>query len=425
MLILPLIYSVFIFNGKESLSGIGWLGQTFLLLYSIYAALPLTLILLIIDKKNHVKNKEIISPKKSFYKKNLILIVFVLVTFMTAFASLYLPHQKTNGGIVSLDTIFNIKMCKAYNMGEEKALWSWQRPLYTILACKLSGDTIEKKVFFFDYYLPLTGFILLALSSAYFLRKTGTTWLSQAMVMLLSLFYWTPFFVYGGFQTNLIALPVGLFLMYKLQSTLEESSIKNVLQLGISSLFLGLWHPWTLAYFSGAAFFLLLFELIKKKRLSILKKTVIPLLIGWVAHLMVSIKAGSSGVASVALNLYQRQDFLWSIKYFVWGTALRGDFYFPALLTIVLLLARIKPLNNTKWILYSIMPAFLALLTTNGKLYIRFMIDSPIPLLIGSTLIDGKTLEEKITTTMIMMATFMTWTYYIYYAPLTPHTLPS
>ena len=154
-------------------------------------------------------------------------------------------------------------------------------------------------------------------------------------------------------------------------------------------------------------------------------KTVIPLLIGWAAHLIVSIKAGSSGVASVALSLYKKQGFLWSIKYFVWGTALRGDFYFPALLTIILLLAGVKTLNNTKWIVYSIMPALLALLTTNGKLYIRFMIDSPIPLLVGSTLIGGKTLGEKTTTIMIMMASFMTWAYYIYYAPLTPHTIPS
>lgn len=305
-------------------------------------------------------------------------VVGLLAGLAVAAATIIIPHMRYDWRVVSLDTLFNVKFCSRLAAGDTSVFITWMRPLYVASTCVpalLLGLDLQ---LFFDVVLPIIGLSLLALSVYRLARSTGLSgWWATAAIPL-SMAYWSPFFAYAGFQTNLLILPLALlFARWSTSAILEYRVDRKAL---LASAVLGAWHPWTLAYFSGAllASFLLAGDLAKRAR------SLVVLAPGWLVHLAVSLAASGSGVASVAVAMATKyKPIVWSLEVFIWGTGLRGDILLPlGILLVAAVLRSIRLDKEHPWLVGSSMLAFVGIIFPMGQHFLRLLIDAPLPLLL-------------------------------------------
>lgn len=275
--------------------------------------------------------------------------------------------------VISFDTYYNVRVCKYYQEGSYmRAFFSWQRPLYALLVT-VPASLTGCSPWFFDIIVPLIGFALLAVTSwVIVLRETSSPLMAGAGA-LLAITYWAPFFLYAGLQTNLLALPAALLLPYYI---LSSGKLSTPILL---SIFLGLWHPWTLAYYTVA----IILSIIAQRRnvRKVVQRSVYVLAPGWIAYGFVVLAAGKSSVVSVARGgvLYSA-PFLKTIEAFFWGTVIRPDILLPVVLLVLQLYIVSKRSMLPAWIIGAIALGLLGVLLPNLKLLVRFLVDAPYPL---------------------------------------------
>ena len=175
---------------------------------------------------------------------------YLVLAFVVAVLSVVIPHSSPvnpSRTVVSTDAVFNAAWIRSYLekglVGAFEDTINSLRPAYMAFLFafyELVGGDPEA---FADIVLPGLGFLLLALSTYWFAQiQPGSM---PGLASLLALLYWSPAFVYGGFQTNLYALSIALVA----SRLLFESRTRLFL---LIATILGLWHPWTLVYYTVA-----------------------------------------------------------------------------------------------------------------------------------------------------------------------------
>ncbi len=293
------------------------------------------------------------------------------------------PHLRYRGKILSLDTVFNLKYCSLLASGDTMLYFTWMRPLYVLAACTpllqlhigLSGLKT-----WFDIVIPSIGLSALTITVLLILLYTGLTLIQAIIGAVIALSYWAPFFLYAGLQTNLLVLPAALLYALLVMTPGQQHTRRSLVVIALLSLFLGGWHPWTLAYYTAG----LLIALIIYPRLLDAKAVSAALLPGWLLHAVIAAISRKSGVASVAKSaITLHKSFIWSLKVFMWGTSLRGEILLPlGALLLYMALGRKQLLNKALWALASTIPALLGIIMPMSDLYPRLLVDAPVPLLL-------------------------------------------
>jgi len=309
----------------------------------------------------------------------------LLASIVSGLLAILVPHVRYGfSKIISYDTYYNMRFCELYRQGEyTRAFFSWQRPLY-VLVVTIPAVLTGCKPWFFDVVVPLLGFTLLAIISwLLVLKETGSALLA-GLGSLLAIGYWVPFFLYAGLQTNLLGLPAALLLAYYLLDRRKSLHVAATL-----SLFLGLWHPWTLAYYTLAA---ALMMAIQRRNILELSKRVFYILVpGWIAYSIVAFIAGRSGVVGVARGGVSRyMPFLWNLKIYFWGVMMRPEVIVPVVLALASLYLTRRGASPPAWILGASILGFLGALLPNTKLLVRFLVDAPLPLLLSVLGLHGR-----------------------------------
>jgi hypothetical protein len=184
-----------------------------------------------------------------------------------------------------------------------------------------------------DVILPGLGFILLALSSYWLAGALPGS--NRGLASLLSVLHWAPAFVYGGFQTNLYALSIAL----AASRLLLESRLKPFLA---SATILGLWHPWTLAYYTAAwSTYLAVTGSAQPRRLAL---AAAPLALSTAANaaLLAASGAGLGALAAVARPAIPdpgASSIHYALLVYVWGTMARPEVLLAAAAAVVSLRA--------------------------------------------------------------------------------------
>ncbi len=309
----------------------------------------------------------------------------LLVSIVLGLLAILVPHIRYGfDKIISYDTYYNMRFCNFYRQGEYmKAFFSWQRPLY-VLAVTVPAALTGCKPWFFDVLVPLLGFTLLAtISWVLVLKETGSALLA-GLGSMLALGYWAPFFLYAGLQTNLLGLPAALLLAYYLLDQRKSLYVAATL-----SLFLGLWHPWTLAYYTLAAALMITIQ--RRNVAKLAKRTVYILVPGWMVYSVVALIAGRSGVVGVARGgVSNSMPFLWSLKIYVWGVMMRPEVVLLVVLSLASLYLVKRGTSLPTWLLGASILGFLGALLPNTKLLVRFLVDAPLPLLLSVLGLRGR-----------------------------------
>jgi hypothetical protein len=282
--------------------------------------------------------------------------------------------------VLSLDTVFNLRMCKQAVHNPTLHL-SWQRPLYSILACGI-GSLVNWNPMFYDYAIPVIGFTLLSIAIAVAAKYLGVSGWKLPAIAVGSLAYWLPFFIYAGFQTNLLALsiayPLAAITVAHLVS--RKTSKRLTTYTAVLSTLLGLWHPWTLAYTTIAVLLAAVLTGDDPRTASI---KLLGLLPGWLAHAAIAITAGSSAVVSVAVSAFTTiKPLVWNLKIYVWGTGLRGEHLLPLGLLLLAKTAKTRIPGRELWLIAMTAPIYPAMFLPLSELYIRLLVEAPLPLLL-------------------------------------------
>ena len=354
--------------------------------------------------------------------------LLMLTPLLLAVLSVLIPHILYGfNKIISLDTVFNIKWLSLLRQGEYEVLVSSQRPLY-ILTVHLPALLLEvDPITYFDIVVPLVGLSALAISVFYIYpeKPLGNKPSWSILSSVLAIAYWAPYFIYAGLQTNLLILPLALYFVKLVYSSLKnyKTSLAKLVSI---SVVLGLWHPWTLAYVSLSIILLLLktqvernyTRLEKYPRLKLLLYSLVP---GWLSHIAIALIARSSGVVNVAYSLISTEtSLLWSIKIFMWGTGMRPEYYLlSAIIPLLYLLdsRKLEVRNSstlTPWVTALTLPAFLGLLLPQTKHLLRLYINAPFPLLVTDVLRHTK--QKKTTILVTVLVVILTWIYFIVFA---------
>lgn len=252
------------------------------------------------------------------------------------------------------------------------------RPLYFLLVFtvykllnSLLGVTLEV---FFDIILPLMGLLALVITVYY---------VGGAKAAFFASLYWSPAFIYGGFQTNLLALPLAiLYAKYFIESKSLRATALGIL--------LSLLHPWTLAYYTIS-----LAVALKAINLQAPLKHYVQLIAPWASFVAVNLVVGSASgegagsrlmasATSIIMPLNPGLDLVGALLIQVWGTMGRVE------AQLVFIIAALRSLMsapgfrvNNWWLLCSV-PGVAALLIVNEVGAYRGLLEAPLPLLVSS-----------------------------------------
>ena len=323
----------------------------------------------------------------------------------------HLPYFNPDMEVVSTDTYYNLRWIEVFV--EEDSLSSSiretadaLRPLYMLFLYVMWRSTswYVDPALLLDMVIPLMGFTLLAVTVYVTARKLGARYPGQAS--LAAVLYWTPFFVYGGFQTNLLALPMALA-AYALLARGKIGSSALLLYL------LGLWHPWTLVYYSTAAllYTMTTYTTLGGARGELLKRiaAVIAALLASLATLL-AILAWEGSVESIT-GLYRPitpstrlgDKLLFVFYTYVWGSMLRPEIHLPA--STALLERRARNL-------WPLMVPSLGFIALKPVAAFRLLMEAPYPLAHGM-------LDSRIFKLLVLPVAASTWLYLIANSPPT------
>ena len=323
----------------------------------------------------HFFNKEFLA--RHAYKAGRVVVaqdyLFLVASILIAVLSIFLPHTailNPSGSIVSTDTYFHTKWLEI--LGEKGflkgvlELSGTLRPLYLgflYSLYKLLGLQPEVLV---DIYLPLLGLVILSLTTYYVVSRSNSG--SPGIISLLAILYWAPIFVYGGFQTNLFSLSLALLYMY---SAWRQQWRKTA----VVGAILGLWHPWTLAYYSIAV----LVFLVLRHRDRLGEKILLSLVIPWFTTILVNtslLESGASIVTGIISPVHPGFNPFFMLYSYVWGTIARPEILLPAACLLVL--------NRDSREAWFVAPAFLASFFLSAPTGFRVLMQAPTPLLLSS-----------------------------------------
>ncbi len=300
----------------------------------------------------------------------------------TAIASPLIPHFLYGiNRIIALDTMYNIKFCNlALKKGLLLAGLKWYRPLYVLVTCPLAW-TIGLKLFY-DIIVHAIGLIILGLATLLLLRASGVDWTTSSLAALAMVLMLSPAYVYSGFQTALLALPLGLTLLYLAQYSMQTSRRLPLALLAVVSLTLGLWHPWTLAYYSASAVLLAIAlreTPIDRRALSLL----LAMMPGLTAYSLVLLAAGKPAIMPVVVAVAKpAQPLAWALHNYYWGTLLRGDLYLAVALSMAIIMASRGVRRGTLWVyVASLPPLLLVVVSPAGWLTLRMLATAPLPVI--------------------------------------------
>ncbi|GAB6148683.1 hypothetical protein [Stetteria hydrogenophila] len=293
-----------------------------------------------------------------------------------AVATVALPHLppfNPSMAVVSVDTRFNLAWLGVL---EERGLVEGLRetmpalrPLYMLFIYAASRLAPMEPAVLFDVALPMAGLLLLTLATYWASARLGSR--SPGLAALAAPLYWGPAFAYGGFQTNLLALPLGLA-AYTLHAT------GRTLASTLALLPLGLWHPWTLAYYAAsAAYYSLAVESRPRRALAPLAASAASLS---ALYLLLHSTGSPGAIAWLARPAEPRGPSLggvaFALQVYVWGTMARPEVQAPAAL------AAWRAARERRGLALAVpaAPLALALLMRPASLY-RMALMAPLPLL--------------------------------------------
>lgn len=337
---------------------------------------------------------------------------YLILALLVASLSVFLAHtQVFNPGlkIVSTDTYYNMRWIKIFQDSDGfleslRDTMSALRPLYILFLYILwhLSTPIDITVVL-DVLVPLLGFILLSIVSYHAARTLSLP--HPGIASLATVLYWAPFFVYGGFQTNLLALPLALEAYTLLvKGRLIPSSILTYI--------LGLWHPWTMVYYV-AAMLLYLTASLKAPRASRdkyyagLASVTLASTASLATLLALLIWSGSPGSLGAlyrpATPGYLALDKLVFIFYiYVWGAALRPEIQIPASLALL-----DNERASTAWPLIIPSLGFVFLPPTGG---FRLLMLAPYPIMLAMA-------GRRVFNWIVLPAALATWFYLIVNSP--------
>ncbi len=326
----------------------------------------------------------------------------LLLAFLLALLSILIPHASfTNprSMVVFTDTIFNARWMRILDqeglIGGIVNLAHALRPLYLAFLYTLHKAIHVSPEILADNYLPLLGLLLLA-ATVYLLEYLGGG--RPGLASVLSILYWSPMFIYGGFQTNLYSLSIAMTYAYTLWREKWGASL-------IVGVLLGLWHPWTLAYYTVASIPLLAYKLYYEHASWRLPLAL--LIIPWIAVAVVNyplLRAAGPLAASIARPATPGGNPLFTLLVYVWGTAARPEIILPAALLLTL-----SPENN--WAYWYAVPALIAFPLLNPTGAYRILMQAPLPLL------AARYARSRIAVYGILLAATGSWIYLVATAP--------
>lgn len=351
-------------------------------------------------------------------------LLLLVPALLLAVGSVILVQSRVDG-IVSLDTYYHTIACEKYEKGEI-TLFTPERPLFTLTTCALA-PRLGGYYFFFDVTIPLLGLPALAVATYYILTRNGMNPHWAGAGAALSVSYWAPFFLYAGFQTNLLALPIALWMMDRLSRDMARG--ESSLLTGFLALFLGLFHPWTLAYFtvSTGVYIALSTRLEQTSPSTATRVAITTLLPGWVSYAAVTQLKGTASLATITGQLVQPLSGPFAIgdtlRIFAWGTGLRGEVVLPLALLIAFLYVKRGGLSRTDWMTAASLTSALGLLfLTRGDITLRLLVDMPAPLAL--MLLLRREVSSSIRPLLIITASsIIVLLYFLAFAPLTPAEL--
>ena len=281
--------------------------------------------------------------------------------------SVFLPHTallNPEGYVVSTDARFNAEWIGVF---EEKGLVRGLvelaprlRPLYMIFLYVVHRALCVDPLVLADIYLPGLGLALLSLTVYYVERGSGGR---PGLAALLSILYWAPMFVYGGFQTNLYSLSLALLYAYTVWRGLRWATVLGAV--------LGLWHPWTLAYYTVAVLALL----VVRWGRSAARYAVAALVVPWVVTVVVNLALlGEAGLLAATVSpVVPGHDPFFTIYEYMWGTLARPEILFAAAYVLVL--------GRSGWAGWFTAPGFLFFPLLSPVAGFRVLMQAPAPLL--------------------------------------------
>ncbi len=351
-------------------------------------------------------------------------LLFLVPAIVLAVGSIILVQDRVDG-VVSLDTYYHTIACEKYERGEI-SLFTPERPLFTLTTCALA-PRLGGYFFFFDVVVPLLGLPVLAVATYFILARNGMEPHWAGTGAALSIAYWAPFFLYAGFQTNLLALPVALWMMDRLSRDMARG--ESSLLTGFLALFLGLFHPWTLAYFtvSTAVYIVMSIRLKQTSPYTAARVAMASLLPGWVSYAAVTQLKGAASLATITGQLVQPLSGPFAIgdtlRIFAWGTGLRGEVILPLSLLIAFLYVRRGGLSRTDWMTAASLASALGLLfLTRGDITLRLLVDMPAPLAL--VILLRREVPSSVRPLLIITASsIVVLLYFLAFAPLTPAEL--
>ena len=257
--------------------------------------------------------------------RRLLLYVGLLLSVLSALLP-HLPAFNPAMGIVSTDTLFNLRLVESFRTegltGALREHAGMLRPAYLAFLYVLWRAAPVDPAVLLDVMLPLSGFILLTLATYWSASRLGE---SPGVAAVFAPLYWAPAFVYGGFQTNLLALPLALA-SYTLAATGRA-------RLAAAALFLlGIWHPWTLVYYAAAA---LVYALVSRRDVGLAAVIALASVSSIAALTVYLYWAGSPGaIASLARPAAPKprglDGLVFAFYVYVWGTMARPELQLPA-----------------------------------------------------------------------------------------------
>ena len=311
--------------------------------------------------------------------------------------SILLPHTRIfnpSMSIVSTDTLFNLKYINDFR--EDGFLHGFKnnigalRPLYLIFIYIVWKLSPIPEVVLFDVVLPTIGLMILSLSVYYLSQILNVP--NPGAATLFSMLYWTPFFVIGGFHTNLYGLSMGLvaYARYLKGDTIGTSVLLFMLSL---------WHPWTLIYIlAGMTLFSLsnrsfrsLYASLSASLLGLALLLALLYVTGKPSHIgnLVNTMAPSKPVGKLSFILYV----------YLWSSVARPEILVPGSISLI---ARDTPL------IYLIIPSLGFILLSPVPAF-RLLMIAPIPLALGY-------LRKEVAFPMLFPA-IASWTHLILNAP--------
>jgi hypothetical protein len=333
-------------------------------------------------------------------------LLFVLSMLFSAF-TIFIPHAtyfNPRHVAISVDTKYNTYWVETLLAnGLLRGLHELSRtlrPLYLIFIYSLyKALPFIPPTTFSDIILPSLGLLILVIET--FILYGG--WASMLIPLYLG-----PMFLYGGFQTNLYALSM-LYLAFFMVKREEEKPMKMFSWcLPLLLIIIGLWHPWTLMYFTVVY---LVYVLLSIKRNTSLKKdaiVVLSILISWALTLFINYILGgfsaTPGIVRPGTTLGPSP--LFTLYVYVWGTLARPE----VLLPIILLLPFISEEELHE---VSVALSLISLVVLSYCGAFRVMLEAPVPILLGYMIEKGIIFKRKEELVLFVLTSITAWLYLV------------